>query len=504
MKKIITPIVACFFVCSLALSLSGCNDYLDIVPKGRVQLETVEDYANLFNSVYTITYPQSELEFFSDDAWADPFHIDNAVNKSSYNLANIMYMWIDPSVTPRQQYYKVGSSPTSGSLYYACYNRINRISNIILQTIDNAKGDDALRERTKAEARVLRAYNYFMLINVYAKPYDAATAATDGGVPLSEEFDLTVAPAQATVAEIYAFIEQDIEKALASGALAEPAGNTFHPSKAMAYALKAKVHLFKKEFAAAKTAALESLQLNSYVFDMIAFVQGGLTARVMADNQENLYWATAESNANNRGLSNSRAISPTLAAMFDHTKDTRFSGFIDYNSDASGGSTAMSDQAYSPAYNVTKSGVSNYWINTAGIRTTEVLLMVAECYAREENYTEMNRYLDMVKSKRIIGYASAPDNFTPANKTEAVNLVINERRKELAFGWHRMFDLRRLNTEAEFRQTLRRTLPANPNLGSLGLPQQEYVLTPESPLWVALFPVEELERNNTLKNNVPY
>ncbi len=503
MKKIITSITY-IFACGLLLLSSACNDYLDIVPKGRVQLETVEDYSNLFNAVSNITYPQGDMELFADDAWGDPFHIDDVVNKGSYNLVNIMYLWIDPSVTPRQQYYKVGSSPTSGSLFYACYSRINRVSNIILQTIDNAKGDEALRERTKAEARILRAYNYFMLINVYAKHYNAATAATDGGVPLSEEFDLTVAPRQASVAEIYAFIEQDIEKALASGALAEPATNTFHPSKAMAYALKAKVHLFKKEFPSAKAAALEAFQLNNYVFDMVSFVQGGMTARIMADNQENLYWATTESNANNKGLGNSRAISPTLAAMFDQTKDTRFSGFIDYNSDATGGATTMSDQAYAPAYNVTKTGVSNYWINTGGIRTTEVILMLAECYAREANYTEMNRYLDMVKSKRIVGYAGSPDNFTPANTTDAVKLVIDERRKELAFGWNRLFDLRRLNTETEFRQTLRRTLPANPNLGPLGLPQQEYVLAPDSPLWVAMFPVEELERNKTLKNNVPY
>ena len=37
--------------------------------------------------------------------------------------------------------------------------------------------------------------------------------------------------------------------------------------------------------------------------------------------------------------------------------------------------------------------------------------------------------------------------------------IINERRKELLFGFNRFWDLKRFNTEADYAKTITRTFP---------------------------------------------
>nr|WP_238315141.1 RagB/SusD family nutrient uptake outer membrane protein [Segatella maculosa] len=66
------------------------------------------------------------------------------------------------------------------------YNRINVANNIIAEAaVLKEAGEEGRRGRLKVdgEARFLRAYYYFMLVNMYGKPY-SATATTDLGVPL--------------------------------------------------------------------------------------------------------------------------------------------------------------------------------------------------------------------------------------------------------------------------------------------------------------------------------
>ena len=41
------------------------------------------------------------------------------------------------------------------------------------------------RQNIKGEAYALRAYSHFYLVNLYAKPYDPETCATDPGIPLN-------------------------------------------------------------------------------------------------------------------------------------------------------------------------------------------------------------------------------------------------------------------------------------------------------------------------------
>src|SRR5690606_28674089 len=75
--------------------------------------------------------------------------------------------------------------------------------------------------------------------------------------------------------------------------------------------------------------------------------------------------------------------------------------------------------------------------------------------------------------------------------------IINERRKELPFGYHRFFDLKRCNLEPDYAKTLVRTFP----LVSQAVPQQTYTLAPDSRMYNIPFPRDVMELNPNIRPN---
>ena len=74
------------------------------------------------------------------------------------------------------------------------------------------------------------------------------------------------------------------------------------------------------------------------------------------------------------------------------------------------------------------------------MKTTEVYLMLAECYAREDKFTEAVDVLNKLRAKRIL--SGTVNLAVPTTRKETMALVINERRKELLLGFNRFFDLK--------------------------------------------------------------
>ena len=94
-------------------------------------------------------------------------------------------------------------------------NFLNNVDKIPLTTPSDTAivKNTALIKKYKGEAYLIRAFYFHQLVQRWAKAYDPATAATDPGVPVPLEFDLTAKPKRSTVAETYAQILADIAKA---------------------------------------------------------------------------------------------------------------------------------------------------------------------------------------------------------------------------------------------------------------------------------------------------
>ncbi|MCC6288638.1 MAG: RagB/SusD family nutrient uptake outer membrane protein [Chitinophagaceae bacterium] len=472
----------------LVISLSSCKKWLDITPKGKILLTSAQDYSLLFDAI--TYYDNTDIKYLDDEGWRNASNISSVWNAWNLTAANMLYLSnsdYDRSLNA------TGNGGTATTYYQSMYENISTMANTIIAAKDDMLGTEAEINTVVAEAKMLRAYCYFQLINVYAKPYDAATAATDGGVPLKLDpsIESIPEPAKNTVAEVYAQIEKDINEAIPD--LNITAKTPYHFNKAAGYALKAKVHLFKKEYDECIAAALESYNLNHQTFNLVSLVNATThkpTMPLLATGVENLFFATS---------SESTYICQEMITLYQ-------SSLLAY------GQTSSTKDVRTDLYKRPSSSVKDYmfmlgWVptskeysrNLAGLKTTEVMLMLAECYARKGQNDKVKEYLQPYLESRYKNYVHA--NFVlPSDITSTVQFVIGERRKELVGGFNRFFDLKRLNTEVQYQKVPTRLFPADP-IATPTIPQQTYTLPVNSPLYILPFPSKVLENDKRLTSN---
>jgi len=459
------------FCLPVLLSLS-CKKYIDIVPKGTAVIETTQQFYEMV-SMPNRGYPINNFQYLSDDQYMKESNVIG-INKT---VDIINFTFDDTDI--RTNLLK------GSSMYNQSYAYINRW-NMIISLVDNSTGDNAMKLLAKSEAKVHRAFDHFLLVNVYAKAYDPATAATDGGICIMDKFDLEAQPVKSTVQQVYDFIQKDLDEAIPN--LQATPIDVYHPSLAYAWALKAKVHLFKREFTQAKEAAMKSLSYNDKIFDMVAYTaQGGPnTVAVIAPNNPEVLSYTHMTGYNEMNFAYQYVISPELKTLFG-TNDARYNLFFN-STNATwldiGAGTAFWNMAY-----------TKYFYSTVGLKTTEVYLMLAECYARESNFTEAAATLNKIRAKRIT--SGTVNLAVPTTVKDAVNMVIAERRKELLFGFNRFFDLKRYNLDPDFAKTIVRVFP----VVNKTVPQQTYTLPPNSRMYIIPFPQDVMMKNPKLTLN---
>lgn len=467
---------------------TSCNKWLDLQPKGKILLTSAEEYGMLFDNI--TSYGISDIAYLNDEGWVNAQTVASVWGAPNLTTANFLYLMdYDRSLNAD------GNSGTNGTtMYQTLYQRIARVANTIIYEKDDMSGTEAEKATVIAESKMLRAYAYFLLINMYAKPYDKATAANDGGVPLKLDpyIETQPEPAKSTVAEVYQQIEKDIDEAIPD--LNANAKTPYRFNKAAAYALKAKVYLFKKEYDACIAAALQSYQLNHQVYDLVNLVSASTnrpSTPLYATGEENLFFAASAISYIYIGQELIDLYKTGLQAngQSGNVSDVRLNL---YKQPAATIKDYKSMLAWVP-------NSKEYAPNTVGITTTEVMLMLAECYARKGQYELAKEYLKPYLTSRYKNYDHS--SFSLANNVEdAVKFVIGERRKELNRGINRFLDLRRLNTEPAYQKTISRLFPADP-VATPNVPQQNFTLPVRSPLYILPFPSKAIENDPRLTSN---
>ena len=413
---------------------------------------------------------------------------DNVWSKESNIIGNEFISWDGINMTFNEAANRKELS--DNNLYENCYTYILR-SNIVISLVDASLGDKDVKELAKAEAKIMRAWDHFILINTFAKAYNPETAATDGGVAIIDKYDLEATPTKSTVAQVYDFIIKDIEEALPY--LQEEPVNVYHPSKAFGYALAARVYLFHRDWKKAKEAAEESLKLNNTLIDYIDLgAKGGptkVTTYAKGGNPEVLNYAymggPTEVLAFCYGM-----LSPEMVQLFGQN-DERLNQFFK----TSDNSVYYFDEGSGAALWNTSITYSKFQPMSVGMRTAEVYLILAEAKARLKDIPGAVQTLNQLREKRIKRVeAVLPE---PATERAMVQAVIDERRKELISGFSRFWDLKRYNTEADYAKTITRTFP----LVSTDVEKKTYTLKPDSRLYIIPFPLAAREKNPNLTMN---
>ncbi|SEW53838.1 RagB/SusD family nutrient uptake outer membrane protein [Chitinophaga arvensicola] len=445
----------------ILLTGTACKKYLDIKPKGSFIPEKTSDYrllldettANGKSNGFFSTYGMDLM--LDDDMSINPFsqtyYNANALN--AFRFAENIYLDYE-----------------SDKDWEAMYNQIYTANLVTGQVMASTGGTDPQKRQLMAEARVHRAYAYFILVNLYAKPYSSTTAAADPGVPIRKGLDFEEQLPRATIQQVYDFISEDLNSALPDLPAAPDKAATNRPVKPTVFSLLAKVSLFKNDATQAHAYADSSLAYYHTLLDYNALPPNPSFPQVI---QYPGNFQNAETLMEKSGpmISPIAYASASLLALYDKTNDLRYRSFF-------------FDDA---AFGINIGFFSNEWSGrqpAKGPSVPETYLIRAESSARLGNTGDAISDINLLRSTRYKTGSSY--TLSAGSPAEALNIVKLERRREMAFRGSRWFDIRRYNAVDNSAITVTHTLPdgtfsvaPNSNRSILPIGRKYILMNPE-------------------------
>jgi len=426
------------------LLLNSCRDYVEVEQVGNNRiLKYTSDYRGLANNYESMTGSGGIYLLANADA-EFPVTYQNGVS----NFWSNAYTWQEKIYDPSQ-----GDSDWN-SLYKAVY-----YSNVIIDGVmSSEKGSDAEKKEIYAEAFVHRAFAYLQLVNTYGPQFDPKSANSEKAVPLLLKPELFSSLESSTVGQVYDQIISDLQSALANDIQDTPDFNVL-PSKRAVYALLARTYLYMGSYQLSLDNAQKALAMQNGLIDLKTFASG-FSYPVLIENPEVIFSKTLL-------LAYVGApLSTDLLNSFG-SNDLRY----DYYT--------IAGNNFFPAYTGRGFGISRYSYTNGinvGVSVPEMYLISAECYARLGQTQEAVDNLNILRAKR---YRLGTDyEVSATTSTEALDLVLVERQKELIGRGFRWFDQRRLNLDPLYQKTYTRIFKG-----------QTYTLEPNSKGYV--FPINQ-------------
>lgn len=482
MKKII---YSCVILGSLMFLLAGCSKFTEITPKGANILNRVSDLDLLLNFNYSFNgsvatgslaaTTTAQGAFFPNEAGM----IVNDVYPYVTNVTALITSGTKTLPLALMTYNETIDRKTLASSdikYEKIYFIINNVCNVVLSNADNATGDKVKANQLKAEAYILRAYFHYLLVNFYAKAYNPATAATDGGIPYIKEDNIVAVPNQkSTVAEVYTNILADIDAAFALNGLPSVPANNMRAGLGFAYAVRAQVLIAMRNYTGALAAANASLAINSTVIDYNLYAPVGTVplSKPIMTATDNLFYASEKGFPTLNG--------PSLEARAAYEPGTVLNEYLN---------------VYYPLDAATITGVPNsklfytapIAVNTAGLTTSDTYLIKAECLARAGDASGAMAIINNIRKKRI--HASVYADLSAATEAQVMTHLKRSFKSEFIYTFKNYFNVKRWNTEAAYKETISKTING-----------VTYTLSPESPIWIFPFPLSATSYNSNLTQN---
>ncbi|QED38810.1 RagB/SusD family nutrient uptake outer membrane protein [Antarcticibacterium arcticum] len=329
------------------------------------------------------------------------------------------------------------------------YRLINR-ANIVIQGVNTAiengvitqeVGDDYL-----GQAKFMRAIAHLELISHFAKPYETSGSNSNLGIPYREipftteaNIEAGIAQGRNTVHEVYTKIIADLDEA--EGLLKTKAerGGTLGIVRATmeaAIAYKTRAYLHMREWQKVITEGEKILGDYSLTADPNDVFENGY------NNSESIF--SMENTANNNP-----GVNAALGSQYNRRALVVISPIVWRNefwlpNDLRRSEDLVSMRSGIPHTNKYKDDV-NYSDATPLMRYAEVLLNVAEAYARLDRLAEALDLLNEVRDRSLPAGAASYSAF--GSKEDLLRAIIAERRIEFVMEGKRWQDIHRLQVD---------------------------------------------------------
>ena len=377
-------------------------------------LESPEDVQQLLNSVYDV-----EANFLGGQMQNLGELLGDPVSDPTGRNDDYTQVW-----NRRTDFFNGTISGVYRDAYIAIYR-----ANTLLENVDNVPGvTPDFAGRVKAESRFIRALNHFMVLRLFAQPYNPNTANTQPGIIVKTNTSYEPQPRN-SVAEVYSAVIEDLHYARVN----LPESNAIYATSWAAKAMLAKVYLEMAEADSALYYANDVITNGSFQLDDLDRFENG-------SSSERIFWVVSTPSIGDRrggGFSgNYRTDQPSPPTL---QISASFYNYLDADT---------ADLRYKKWITIVNPGATNQFYGTAKfnfdfldvpvIHLTEMILIKAEALYENGLYTDAISELNKLRLR-----AGMPDYGTNLTAAEVYNAVQFERALEMCFEGDRTFQLKR-------------------------------------------------------------
>jgi hypothetical protein len=419
----------------LPFILLSCEDFVEVeAPDNKLVQEVVFNSDATAESAMTGIYNQLFLAAFSSGQTSSVtllsgLSADNIRNIYTTNIVRVQF----------EQNELVPDNENNLNIWSSAYNTIY-MTNALLEGLSNSEEISRdLKTRLEGEARFVRAFTYFYLVNLY------------GDIPiiLSTNYRENQLAVRNPIADVYSQITDDLRIAVDLLGINYSSGERTQVNKLAATALLARVYLYLEDWEQAEMLSTKVIN-ETTTYELLNEIND-----VFLANSKEAIWQISPIGGGglvthtNEG--NIFIIDPIFsflagfqleedfADVFEKT-DRRFINWIGYHE----GKNAH----FSHKYKVRNSSDFPIVEYSMVLRLAEQYLIRAEARAGKGDLSGSIEDIDVIRERA--GVALISESNPGISQKEILDVILEERRKELFAEWgHRWLDLKRTGRAGE-------------------------------------------------------
>ena len=438
---------------AIILLLTGCGDFLEEKSQSEVRPATVTDMEKIMlGDVY---FSGGDLFNTATDIFTDDLQCSQTTSSFQENAKNTkrwLFSW-------DARMFDDGFGGLNLTFWTKPYEYIKGC-NVVLDYLDEMKGNAEKREYLRGEALTMRGFYYLMLVNFFGLPYNMGDPNKNPGVPLKLTSGVSdeMLPRH-TVAQVY----QQIEKDLVTGVKLMEEHDIEHTdirriNPLVGHGLLSRMYLYREDWDKVIEQTNLVIEQSPYLHDLsqdtLSFVYDNSVVGHVASAE--VLWNADQGGGGNETERTAFIVSDDLVNLFG--RDMEQGDSLDVRADF------MGDRLN--AYLVAGSNSGDSWVayvkksyvnNSGGMRIAELYLNRAEAYCRkyietgniQQGQTALDD-LNYLRKHRFMGPRVNKELSNFSNAEELLDFCLRERRRELCgecnFRW---FDIRRLGLSVE-------------------------------------------------------